>query len=133
MATKTIIAWIDGVAQNIEVESIVSIEQEPSFEDRLSAIEQTHSPKFVTSVTLLANAWQGTVSPFSQVVTMNGVTPNSIINLQFDSEQYSIFSEKEASFVAENENGVVTVLCHGQKPANDYTLQATITEVIVNE
>lgn len=133
MATKTIKAWIDGVVQNIEVEVIDSGVQEPTIEDRLFAIEQTHSPKFVSNVTLLASAWQGTASPYTQVVAIDGVTPHSKVNLQFDAEQLSVFHEKDAAFVAENENGVITVSCVGQKPIHDYTLQATITEVIVNE
>ena len=133
MATRIIKAWIDNAVQNIEIEDIVSVEQDPSYEDRLSAIEQTHSPKFISSVILPADAWQGTASPYSQVVEINGVTPNSKINLQLDAEQFSILHQKDISFIAENEDGVVTILCLGQKPTNDYTLQATMTEVIVNE
>ena len=133
MATKIIKAWINGSVQNIEVEDMVSHEQSPSIEDRLLAIERTHSPKMVRSVTLLADAWQGTKSPYSQVVEIKDVTEHSKINVQPDAEQLSIFYEKDVSFVAENENGVVTILCIGQKPVNDYTLQVTITEVIVDE
>lgn len=133
MATKKIKAWIDGAVQEIEIESVDSGMQELSIEDRLFAIEQTHSPKFISSVTLPADAWQGTASPYSQVVEINGVTPNSKINLQLDAEQFSVLHQKDISFIAENEDGVVTILCLGQKPTNDYTLQATMTEVIVNE
>lgn len=133
MATKIIVAWIDGAVQNIEVEDTISFEQELSIEDRLTAIEQTHSPEIVRSVTLLADAWEGTASPYSQVVTIDGVTKYSKIDLQPDAEQLSIFYEKDVAFIAENENGVVTVLCIGQKPMNDYVVQATMTEVIVNE
>ena len=133
MATKTIIAWIDGAVQEIEVEDIVSALQEPSIEDRLYAIEQTHSPEIVRNVTLVASDWIGDASPYSQVVEIDGVTEFSKIDLQPDTEQLSIFHEKELTFVAENENGVVTIFCVGQKPLNDYTIQATMTEVIVNE
>ncbi len=133
MATKTIKAWINGAVQNIQVEAIDSGVQELSIEDRLFAIEQTHSPKFISSVTLLASAWKGTTSPYTQVVTIDGVTPHSKINLQLDAEQLSVFHEKDVTFIAENENGVVTVSCIGQKPTHDYILQATMTEVIVNE
>ena len=133
MATKIIKAWINGAVQEIEVEDIVSGVQEPSIEDRLTAIEQTHSPEIVRSVTLLAYAWEGTASPYSQVVTIDGVTKHSKIDLQPDAEQLSIFYEKDVAFLAENEDGVVTVLCIGQKPTNDYTVQVTMTEVIVNE
>ena len=133
MATKIIKAWIDGSIQNIEVEDIISDPQEPSIEDRLSAIEQTHSPEIVRTITLLADAWEGTASPYRQVVTIDGVTQYSKIDLQPNAEQLSVFYEKDVTFLAENENGVVTIVCIGQKPVNDYTLQATMTEVIVNE
>lgn len=133
MATRIIKAWINGAVQDIEVEDIISIEQEPSIEDRLSAIERTHSPEAVRSVTLLSSEWVGDASPYSQVVTIDGVTKYSKIDLQPSAEQLSIFYEKDVAFLAENENGIVTVLCIGQKPANDYTIQVTMTEVIVDE
>ncbi len=133
MATRIIKAWINGGVQDIEIEDIISIEQEPSIEDRLLAIERTHSPEIVRSVTLLADAWDGEASPYRQAVIIDGVTKYSKIDLQPDAEQLSIFYEKDVTFLAENENGVVTILCIGQKPTNDYTLQVTMTEVIVNE
>lgn len=133
MATKIIKAWIDGAIQNIEVEDMISPEQGASIEDRLLAIEQTHSPEIVRTVTLLADAWEGTESPYRQEVTIDGVTKRSKIDLQPDSEQLSVFYEKDVTFLAENDNGNVTILCIGQKPVHDYTLQATMTEVIVNE
>ena len=46
-------------------------------------------------------------------------------------EQLAIFYDKSLALVAENEGGVVTVYAIGQKPENDYTIQATITEVYV--
>ena len=133
MSTKTIIAWVDGDAQEIEIEDLGYIDLEPSVEERLTAIELTHSPKFINSVTLYANRWVGDASPYTQVVEIDGVTPYSMINLQPSTEQLSIFYEKDLAFVAENEDGVVTVSCVGHKPLNDYTIQITITEVIVNE
>ena len=133
MSTKTIIAWVDGDAREIEVEEMDYIAIEPSIEERLTAIEQTHSPKFINSVTLYADRWVGDGSPYTQVVEIDGVTPYSMINLQPSTEQLSIFYEKDLAFVAENEDGVVTVSCVGHKPLNDYTIQITVTEVIVNE
>lgn len=133
MATKIIKAWINGAIQNIEVEDMVSPEQGPSIEDRLLAIETTHSPEIVRTVTLLADAWNGDASPYWQDVEINGVTKRSKIDLQPDSEQLTTFYEKDVTFLAENDNGNVTILCIGQKPVHDYTLQATMTEVIVDE
>lgn len=88
-----------------------------------------------TSVTLYADKWiQDTDKRWYQVVTVNNatITPTSKVDLQPNSEQLCIFHEKDLAFVAENEDGVVSVYCIGQKPANDYVIQATITEVVIN-
>mgnify|MGYP003290228117 CR=1 FL=1 len=85
----------------------------------------------IAYVNILANKWTGTKSPYSQVVTVEGVTANSQVDLTPSVEQLVIFYEKDLTFVTENDGGVVTVYAIGQKPANDYTIQATVTEVTV--
>lgn len=82
-------------------------------------------------VTLLADAWTGENNFYSQVVSIEGVTECSQVDITPDAEQLVIFYEKDISFVTENEDGVVTVYVIGQKPTNDYTIQVTITEVSV--
>ena len=87
------------------------------------------------SVTLYADKWiQAEDSRYYQVVTVTNakITPNSKVDLQPNSEQISIFYEKDLAFVTENEDGVVSVFCIGQVPQNDYTIQATVMEVAVN-
>lgn len=71
---------------------------------------------------------------YGQVVNVNNavITPNSKVDLQITSEQMVIFHEKDLAFVAENEDGVVTIYCIGQIPQYNYRLQATVTEVTVN-
>ena len=83
----------------------------------------------ISSVTLAASKWVGTASPYSQVVTIQGATKNSKININPTVEQLNIFHNKDIAFVVGNNNGVITVYCIGQKPANDYTMQVSITEV----
>lgn len=83
----------------------------------------------VSEVTLLAAAWTGSDSLYSQVVEIENVTENSQINLTPSVEQLAVFYEKDLAFVTENVDGVVTVYAIGQKPTNDYTIQVTITEV----
>lgn len=85
----------------------------------------------LTEVKLLANAWAGYASPYSQVVNIEGTTPYSLVDLQPSVEQLEIFHEKDIAFTTENNDGVVTVYVIGDKPTNDYTIQATIMEVIV--
>lgn len=85
----------------------------------------------IGNVTLLASAWVGTDSPYSQVVTVEGATENSQVDLTPSVEQLAVFHEKDLAFVTENEGGVVTVYAIGQKPENDYEIQVTITEVAI--
>lgn len=87
------------------------------------------------SVTLYADKWtQASDDRWYQVVTVTNatITPNSKVDLQPSSEQLAIFHEKDLAFVAENEDGVVSVYCVGQVPENDYTIQATVMEVATN-
>lgn len=81
------------------------------------------------TITLLASEWVNDGDKYSQIVTIEGVTPYSKVDLQPSAEQLIIFYEKDIAFVTENVNGVISVLCLGQKPTNDYVMQATITEV----
>lgn len=73
-------------------------------------------------------------SRYGQVVNVNNavITPNSKVDLQLSSEQMVIFYEKDLAFVAENEDGVVTIYCIGNIPEYNYRLQATVTEVGIN-
>ncbi len=81
------------------------------------------------SVTLLASAWEGENHKYSQVVELSGVTPHTKVDLQPTSEQLVEFHHKVLGFVAENDGGVVMVYSIGDKPANDHTIQVTMTEV----
>lgn len=71
---------------------------------------------------------------YGQVVNVNNavITPNSKVDLQITSQQMVIFHEKDLAFVAEQEDGVVTIYCIGQIPEHNYRLQATVTEVETN-
>ena len=85
----------------------------------------------IADVYLPAANWVGDKNPYSQVVEIEGITEYSQVDLTPSIEQLVIFYEKDLGFVTENEDGVVTVYAIGQKPANDYIIQATITEVDV--
>ena len=80
-------------------------------------------------ITLLSSGWKGSGNLYSQVVSIDGVTERSQVNLTPSVEQLVVFYEKDLTFVTENDGGVVTVYAIGQKPTNDYTIQVTITEV----
>lgn len=83
----------------------------------------------IGEVTLIADGWNGEGNLYSQVVSIDGVTENSQVDLTPSVQQLAVFYEKDLTFVTENDGGVVTVYAIGQKPQNDYTIQVTITEV----
>ena len=82
-----------------------------------------------TTVTLYADKWVETSSGYSQVVTMNGVTANSKIDLQPSPDQLASLVEDEVSLVTGNNNSVVTIYAIGASPSSDMTMQVLITEV----
>lgn len=93
--------------------------------------ENAGSTAKISEVELLAKNWVGDESPYSQVVSIDGVTKNSQVDLTPNVEQLDIFHHKDLTFVTENDGGIITVYAIGQKPTNDYTIQVTITEVSV--
>lgn len=99
------------------------------FEKAIARLDSATSK--VTNVVLPAGAWDGTESPYYQVVTIEGVTEHSKVDLQPSVEQLDTFQDEDLAFVAVNEGGVITVYAIGDKPTNDYIIQATITEVII--
>lgn len=86
----------------------------------------------VGEITLNSASWvENSTNLYSQVVSIEGVTEYSQVDLTPSVEQLVVFYEKDLAFVTENEDGVVTVYAIGQKPTNNYTMQVTITEVKV--
>ena len=83
----------------------------------------------IADVTLYAEQWVGEGNQYSQIVQIAGVTENSQVDLTPSVEQLETFYRKDITFVTENMDGVITVYVIGQKPENDYIIQATITEV----
>lgn len=89
------------------------------------------------TIELPAINWEGSVSPYSQVVDIDGVTPNSKIDLQATPEQLAWLQDQEISFVVKNEDGnSVVVYAIGDKPTEDFTaqsglgaIQCTISEI----
>lgn len=109
--------------------------------NEFSALPYMSADSFVlpnpVSVTLYANKWVKATGDndnrYYQTVSVQNarITTNSKVDLQPASEQLSIFHEKDLAFVAENSGGTISVFCVGQKPTDNYTVQATVTEVAV--
>lgn len=115
---QRIAAWVDSDAEDDEVYI-------------LTEEDLARARGILTEVQLLASGWVGDLSPYSQVVAIDGITENSKVDLLPSAEQLAIFHDKDLALVTENEGGVVTVYAIGQKPLNDYTMQVMITEVNV--
>lgn len=88
------------------------------------------------SVTLYADRWKQSENEqrwHQEVEVANAtITEYSKIDLQLSAEQIMIFYEKDLAFVTENDGGNVTVYCIGRVPENDYVIQATVSEVVIN-
>ena len=84
-------------------------------------------------VALFADKWVGEASPYSQIVTIPGVTIYTQVDVTPTAAQFELMRGKELAFVAENVDGVVTIKATGQKPTNDYVLQVTLHEVNTTE
>lgn len=82
------------------------------------------------TITLAATNWIGDSSPFYQNINIPFATANSKIDLQPTVQQIVDLQDEEVTLVVENDNGTIKVWAIGYKPLKDYTLQATITEVV---
>lgn len=87
----------------------------------------------IREITLLASAWEGEDKHHSQIVEVEDVTYRSQVDLTPDDQQLTVFYEKDITFVTKNKGGEVTVIAIGQKPTNNYTMQAKLTELDVPE
>lgn len=83
----------------------------------------------IIDISLPAADWIGDESPYYQTFTDDDITSNSKIDLQPSPEQLCIFHNKDLAFTTSNEEGTVKIYSIGDKPTNDYVIQATITEV----
>ena len=129
--TKTFV-YLNQVQDNIGTMKDLATEDKTSLVAAINELAARLSNKGkIAEVALLASAWVGDASPYSQVVEVEGATANSQVDLTPSIQQLAIFYEKDLAFVTENEDGVVTVYAIGDKPTNDYTMQVTITEVSV--
>lgn len=118
-------AWFAG---KISVGTIIDVPT-PFYANDLVTKKYVDNKFATKSVTLAADSWTGTESPYSQQVTIDGVTENSKVDLNPSGEQLNSLTTNRIILNTANDNGTVTVYAIGNKPTEDYTMQATITEV----
>ena len=82
----------------------------------------------LVSVSIPAAGWKNAVSPYMQVVTVDGVSLNSKVDLLADAEQAGKL--QRTALLAVNNSGTVTVYAIGDKPDSDLSLQAVLTDVV---
>lgn len=83
----------------------------------------------LTSFTAPAENWKGAVSPYFQEVSVEGISRSCKVDLQLPPEQLHSLLDRVLAFVAANEEGTVTLWAIGDRPGEDLTFQATLTEV----
>ena len=84
----------------------------------------------LAAVTLPAANWKNGESPYFQIVEITGFSETSMVELQPDKEQITRLCEAGTALQIENDGGSVIAYAIGTKPAEDMTLQVTLTEVI---
>ena len=88
-----------------------------------------NKPLKMATVSLPSENWAGANSPFSQTVTVNGITSNSKIDLQPTPEQIVELQDADIILMISNNNSIATAYAFGTKPIKDYEMQVLITEV----
>lgn len=88
-----------------------------------------NKPLKMTTVSLLSDNWVGANSPFSQTVTVSGITSNSKIDLQPTPEQLTELQDADIALMISNDNGVATAYALNTKPTQDYYIQVSVVEM----
>ena len=81
----------------------------------------------------LTTTWSGAASPYTQTVTVSGVTvtANSKIDLQPTAAQINqMITDGTKGLVVENNNGTITVYALDAAPTTAMTMQCTVTETL---
>jgi hypothetical protein len=119
----------DTIARVSEVEEVKDLVGDTSVSEQINTAVVALLPK-CTTITLPAANWTGDANPWSQVVTVNGVTANSKVDLQPTAVQIVELQDSEITLMLQNDNGIITAWAIGNKPTEDYTMQVLITEVV---
>lgn len=83
----------------------------------------------LVEITLPFINWKGAKSPYSMIVAMEGLSMRSRIDLWPSVSNLERLCSMGTGLCTENDNGAVTVYALGNKPDEDITIQASITEV----
>lgn len=84
----------------------------------------------LVEITIPATGWKGATSPYSQTVSVDGVSVNSMVNLMPSVDQVDKLRTNGIALTAANDGGTVTVYALGSKPNETYVIQAELREVV---
>ena len=81
------------------------------------------------TLSLPTASWTGS-GPYTQTVTITGITVNSKVDIQMDATAIGVLIDSGTSAIwIENNNGTLTAKALGEKPNANLSVQVTITEV----
>lgn len=85
--------------------------------------------QIIVDTVYLGTSWTGS-GPYTQTVTITGITVNSKVDIQMDATSLGVLIDSGTYAIwMENNNGTITAKVLGDKPSADMTVQVTITEV----
>lgn len=84
----------------------------------------------IATITLPAANWKNGESPYFQTVEVAGISEASLVEIQATKKQIAAFCTDGTAIHIENDGGTATAYAIGTKPAEDLTLQVTLTEVV---
>ena len=84
----------------------------------------------ITEISLPAVDWKNAVSPFFQTVEVQGISANSMVEIQANKEQVAQLCIDGTAIYIENDRGVATAYAIGTKPEYDLLLQVMVREVV---
>lgn len=85
----------------------------------------------LVTVSMPASGWTGSTNPWSQTLTISGITASSKLDLNPTAHQIVALQNEEITLMISNENGVAVAYAIGGKPSADMHMQVLISEVVV--
>ena len=129
-------AYIDNAVANADEVYVGTTEPtDPNIQVWINPAEEwtgtVQSQNRLVNVSLPKAGWTGTTNPWSQTVTISGLTSSSRLDLSPTAHQIVSLQEQEITLMISNEDGVAVAYAIGGKPATDMNMQVLISEVVV--
>lgn len=85
----------------------------------------------LVTVSMPASGWAGSTNPWSQTLTISGITTSSKLDLNPTAQQIVALQNEEITLMISNEDGVAVAYAIGGIPSTDMHMQVIISEVVV--